>query len=106
MSAGAPAGALVGGHMADVCDTNHARVAKIRKERPPERETHRGCTPGFGRQWRRYEAARAPRPRVHSPHLRKGLRMERARPFPSRRRLLQGAALAALPTALLPDALA
>src|SRR3954447_2386084 len=42
MSAGAPAGALVGGHMADVCDTNHARVAKIRKERPPERETHRG----------------------------------------------------------------
>ncbi|WSQ13766.1 N-acetylmuramoyl-L-alanine amidase [Streptomyces sp. NBC_01231] len=32
--------------------------------------------------------------------------MERARSFPSRRRLLQGAALAALPTALLPDTLA
>ena len=32
--------------------------------------------------------------------------MERARPFPSRRRLLQGAALAAIPTALLPDTLA
>ncbi|MFD5634972.1 N-acetylmuramoyl-L-alanine amidase [Streptomyces sp. NPDC127077] len=29
--------------------------------------------------------------------------MERARPFPSRRRLLKGAALAALPYALLPD---
>jgi hypothetical protein len=89
--------------LAHVCDTATRAPAKIRKEWLPERETHRG---GHARPRETAPAAlrgSTPPTRKHC-FLERHSPMEHVKPLPSRRRLLGGAALAAVPFALVPDA--